>query len=371
MFGPTSLVLLLVLAGAFVGLAVAVARVRLLPVQAVAALAAFVVAALFGVAAVNRYYSYYTSWSALGRDLTNAPAAGSTRLPPQAFGPGGGQLAVPPARAGHGQLLHVVLPGPASGISRSGYVYLPPAYFDPLDAHRRFPVLELIHGSPGRPSDWLNTLRVTQVMDSEVNRGRMQPLVLVMPDAGLNQPSQECVDAVRGPRDDTYLGRDVPTDIARHLRVQPPGHGWAVAGFSTGGFCSADLALHHPAVFAASVVMDGYFHPVTGRFTGGDIYRGDVAARLANDPTWLLLHSRSRHLPAFYLTVGTGDRQDLADAVAFHEILSRYQHGPFVELRGARHIFPAWERELPAALAWVSKHLAPSVRHAPGPVRRV
>lgn len=368
---PTSLVLLALLVAAFVGLALLVARVRLVAVQGVAALAAFAVAALFGVAAVNRYYSYYTSWSALGRDLTNAPAEGSTRLPAQAFGPGGGQVAVPPSRAGHGELLHVELPGAASGISRSGYVYLPPAYFDPVDAHRRFPVLELVHGSPGRPADWLDPMKVTQVMDSEVARGRMQPLVLVMPDAGLNEPSQECVDAVRGPRDDTYLGRDVPGDVARHLRVQPPGHGWAIAGFSTGGFCSANLALHHPEVFAASVVMDGYFHPLTGRFTGGDIYRGVQAARLANDPTWQLLHHHGRHLPAFYLMVGTGDRQDLADAVTFHEILSRYQHAPFVELRGARHIFPAWERELPSELAWVSRRLAPPVHYAPGPVRRV
>ena len=55
---------------------------------------------------------------------------------------------------GHGVVLRVSVGDAAAHISpRDTYVYLPPQYFDPARPHARFPVLYLLHGSPGTSID--------------------------------------------------------------------------------------------------------------------------------------------------------------------------------------------------------------------------
>src|SRR5256886_11378141 len=42
------------------------------------------------------------------------------------------------------------------------------------------------------------------------------------------------------------LAVDLPAQVARMLRVSRPGPAWAVAGYSEGGFCAANMALRYP-----------------------------------------------------------------------------------------------------------------------------
>src|SRR4029077_2678385 len=90
--------------------------------------------------------------------------------------------------------------GPKSHISRVGYVYLPPQYFLPAYRTVRFPVLELLHGTPGSPTNWLVLLRVPQLMDRLVAARETGPMVLVMPAINplTNNHWQECTNGPRG-----------------------------------------------------------------------------------------------------------------------------------------------------------------------------
>ena len=112
------------------------------------ALATFLTAVLTVAAAadgVNRHFSYIPTFAALfgeispdllGQTLSSSAAAG----PPV---PG----AHPPS---HGVVEKIEIAGAVSRIGpRDTYVYLPPTYFDGTQPARRFPVLYLIHGSPG------------------------------------------------------------------------------------------------------------------------------------------------------------------------------------------------------------------------------
>src|SRR5262249_30830047 len=58
-------------------------------------------------------------------------------------------------------------------------VDLPPGSAD--NPTRRYPVLYLLHGFPGRPEAFLNTVRMGVVEDDLVALGETQPLILVMP----------------------------------------------------------------------------------------------------------------------------------------------------------------------------------------------
>jgi len=65
------------------------------------------------------------------------------------------------------------------GRNQEVYVYLPPGY----DAHpnKRYPVVYLLHGFPGRPLAFLLTVRLGVVEDELYAKGRGQPVILVMP----------------------------------------------------------------------------------------------------------------------------------------------------------------------------------------------
>ena len=59
-----------------------------------------------------------------------------------------------------GYPLRLMVTGPRSHLTRVVYVYLPPQYFQPGLPCYRFPVIELIHGQPGEPQDWITVVGV-------------------------------------------------------------------------------------------------------------------------------------------------------------------------------------------------------------------
>jgi enterochelin esterase-like enzyme len=222
---------------------------------------------LFGVAAVNKYYDYYQNWNSAVSDMTGQ--SGQTAEVPTTdagagvkFGTYLGNTVDPAVARQQGYTLKLSLPGASSHITRTVYVYLPPQYFQPSYRNYRFPAVELLHGFPGTPLDWITVVGVTTTLQNLLQTGLAKPVVLVMPDAnGGRAISLQCLNQVHGPQDATYLADDLPNDISRVLRVQPAGRAWGVAGYSEGGFCAANLALRYPGRFGYSGVLSGYFAP--------------------------------------------------------------------------------------------------------------
>lgn len=355
MFSPQGPVIFLVLVGGFGGLVLLLVRVGKLLPRLLASASAFVLAAVFGMAAVNRFYDYYQSWGDLYDDVTGRQP-GVVALPTLGKGSATQVLRDTGDRAKKGLLLDMVLRGSRSGISRHGLVYLPPQYFQPAFASTRFPVVELLHGAPGAPTAWERILHTSEVYRRLLGKHQAQPAVLVAPDVngGDTAPSQQCLDVANGPRDDTYISTDVPDALAAAVRVQPRGPHWAIAGYSEGGFCAANLALRHPRWFGAAAVMSGYFQPLPVQ--GVDPFNGDARARLDNDPLWLAEQLRpGRPVPAFWLMAGKDDHGDVTGARSFKAVLGRQQPGvPFVLIPRARHSFAAWIPALPRMLEWTT-----------------
>jgi hypothetical protein len=99
-------------------------------------------------------------------------------------------------------------------------VRLPPAYFDPAQETRVFPVIETLHGSPGHVEQWLGKLRLGGVLDQAVAAHRMAPAIVVSPD--MNTPDstdRECVDGGPGQlASETWASQDVPYWVEHTLR---------------------------------------------------------------------------------------------------------------------------------------------------------
>lgn len=345
---PNSPALLAALVLGATALLVTLARNRHVAVRVTCGACALTVAAAAGMVVVNDYYGYYQSWSQLGADLTGAYGA----MPATLAGATGG-----PAPAA-GRVESVELPGARSGIDRSGLVYLPPQYFDPRYARTDFPVLELIHGTPGDPSTWVVHLQIDAIMNQLVARHLTGPMVLVMPTMSVGTDYQECLDAP-GALDDTYITQDVRYDIEARFRVSAVAAEWGIAGYSSGGYCAANLALRHPADFGVSGIMDGYFRPQDG--PAAQALHDDPAAEAGNDPLREAATAGrgGGPLPAFWLSAGAADAADLAGVRAFTAALHGVEAVPVYQVPGAGHNFYAWEPALPYFLQWAWTQLAP------------
>ena len=361
MFGPRGFVLFLVLLLLFGAALVWLVRVRHIALKVVAGVLAFPPAMVFGVALVNDFYGYYDSWDDAWRDLTNQAPASVARVPDL-----GGRLDQVLREAVHrrqarknGFALETMFPGPQSHISRLGVVYLPPQYFQKPYDNERFPVIELIHGSPGTPGDYEGRLKISGMLRKLVAQHKAKPVVLVIPDAngGLDRSTQ-CLNTVRGEQDETYLATDVPDDVAARLRVQRPGPAWGIAGFSEGGFCAANLALRHPDRYGAAAALSGYFEPLRTNHLprAVDPFAGDRALRWANSPLKILARATPpTPLPRFWVMSGNAAQGDMVQAQAFMDLVRQYQpHAPFLVIKGGQHNYVAWRAAFPRMFEWVT-----------------
>ena len=347
--GPASkvvLVGLLVVAGA---LLVLVAIAKRWPVKALAAVLALVVALFSGALMVNDYYGYYTSWSAAWEDLNGSGNAYAVHASTDEQR----SLRVPT-----GQLLTVRLPGPTSGIDRAGLVYLPPQYGQAAYRSVRFPVLELLHGTPGDPASWVTGLHTPRYEDSLLAARAMGPVVLVMPDSnGGLRSGEECLDTPTS-KDDTYVSQDVPADVRSRFRVSRDPAQWGLLGFSSGGYCAANLMLRHRDRFGSMAAIDGYYQPTHG--PAAAVLANKPAAEAANDPLRAALNLAPGvvPLPACWIAADTGQSDDYAAGVAFARALRRLESVPFVVEHGANHTIAGARAVLPSALEWSWQQLA-------------
>lgn len=365
---------------AFGGLITWLALTKHVVFRVLAAFLAFIPAAVFGIAVVNKYYDYYQTWGALFSDVTGSGAQAVPELaqPGSTVRPGTLGLAISKsANAGisaqSGYLFRAPVTGHTSQLTRDVYVYLPPQYFQPAYRHYRFPAIELLHGSPGSPLAWINVMDVIPIYQRLLAASQATPAVLVMPDTngGNGHYSLQCLNIPpHGPLDMTFIGTEVPDWAARNLRVMPPGPAWGIGGYSEGGFCAANIGLQDARRFGFAAIMSGYFAPGGGHVPAGGrpgappVYVNNVFAgypRLAAVNTPLEFIQRfpiGQYPPGIWLAVGGSDRADLQAARDFQQYaMLRLTTVPLIIVKGGGHQAAVWRAALPALLKWMTPQL--------------
>ena len=333
------------------------------PGRAVSLLLVMALGAALSGAQVNRQFGFYATWSDLlassarsyepPHSFTSAAADPSLQI----LTPDWEKVGAAAAKAARGTLLRVVFTGSASGISRPGLLYLPADYFTGVAASS-LPVIEMFHGAPGGPTNFDTNLKIADVLDTEINAHRLPAVIAAFPTSYVGRPG-ECVDAVGGERNETYLAVEVPADIDETFR-RTPGRSFAALGFSEGGFCAVNLGLHHPDRFSAVASLSGYFTAGTDTGTGANSpYRGSRSAIAENSPLWWVQH-RSPTGPALYLTAGADDPYAVAQAAGLRaaaRTAARRLPVTVTTLPASGHNFRTWSQSLPAALDFLGAHL--------------
>jgi enterochelin esterase-like enzyme len=184
-----------------------------------------------------------------------------------------------------GTVHRLLVPSAALGGRRQeAYVYLPSGYAQ--HPRRRYPVLYLLHGFPGRPLAFLETVQMGIVDDTLTARHRAQPLILVMPFGSTSTfTDEEWVNGV-SPKDGwaTFVARDLVHDVDTHFRTIARASGRAIGGLSEGGYGAIDIALNHPREFSVVESWSGYQRPDRLR----SIFGSKLQLLARNDPRRLL-----------------------------------------------------------------------------------
>lgn len=302
--------------------------------------------------AVNAYYGYYpTVGEALGG---SGPDESSLAAAEDAAA--SGEL---PAT---GQVVPIDLPGTRSGfVGRQAQVYLPPAW----SARPRpaLPVVLLLHGTPGAPTDWTDGGGAQTTADAwAAQHGGVSP-VLVMPDInGSLTGDTECVDSPLGAVE-TYLTVDVPAGVQQNFGTSRPGKDWIVAGLSEGGSCAIMLALRHPDMFAAFGDYGGLAGPRLGE-TNADttdtvtqLFGGSQQQFEAHDPASLLAQRRFPNLGGWF-QVGADDAQPLAAAQLLAPLARAAGVSTcLVTIPGQNHTFDVWTAAFRDSLPWMAARI--------------
>jgi enterochelin esterase-like enzyme len=223
------------------------------------------------------------------------PATGSADPPPAATIPGFVAVARGPAGGVvlRGRIPNSVVPSDR----RASAVYLPPGFHP----HGTYRVLFLLHGFPGSPAGFYDSLQLAKIADHLIETGRIASFIAVMPIAGRTTGRRS--DEEWAGRWEDYFVRDVVPWADSHLPLSQKQADRGIAGISAGGFGAVDIALRHPGMFGVVEAWSGYFHP----FRDGPLAHASTAVLAAHHPTALARREapvlRREHV-RFFLSTG-------------------------------------------------------------------
>jgi enterochelin esterase-like enzyme len=254
---------------------------------------------------------------------TSAPA----RVPSQGLTGVAGGLAAQDDRTDPVRIVDTTFGARALGKDQRVLVVLPPGY----GAHgnlMHYPVVELLHGSPGNPDDWLSNTHLLQYMSG----GSTRPFIAVIPDGhGPIVSDGDFADSTRQLLG-TALSRDLQAWTTRHYRTDGL---WTVAGLSSGGFGAAYLASR--GGYAAACPMSGYF---TARLPA---LAGEPASVLRRDSP---LYFVSREGPRTMLVYGSGDADAVSEARRYAAAMASVGQVHDVVVLPGSHEWSVWDAGL-------------------------
>jgi enterochelin esterase family protein len=171
----------------------------------------------------------------------------------------------------HGSLTHRWYGSALLGLDRRINVYTPPGY---EASDRKYPALYLLHGMGGDEDEWVTFGRTAQILDNLIHRGKVEPMIVVMPNGHLHLEAAPG-ESSRGYYKPEHQRTGLPAvtfeesfpEIIRFIeagyRTFADRAHRAIAGLSMGGYHAAGISrmyentFDYVGLFSAATVMGG------------------------------------------------------------------------------------------------------------------
>ncbi len=156
--------------------------------------------------------------------------------------------------------------------TRNMVIYLPPGY---ETSDKGYPVVYLMPGLGASERWWacgefspafslmgialqsLPEAGFSSLIDGLIADGKMQPMILVMPDISTAYGGSFCVNSTLNGNHEDYIVNDIVPYIDANYRTLPSRHSRAIAGHCMGGYAAVYLTMRHPDVFGAVASHSG------------------------------------------------------------------------------------------------------------------
>ena len=136
---------------------------------------------------------------------------------------------------------------------RAVSVYLPPQYS--TEPGRRFPVVYLLHGFAADHRAFIRgayqNLNVRVSMDSLISAGKVQPMIVVTPNARNRFDGSFYANSPATGRWEDFVAKDLVRHIDRRYRTIAKPASRGIAGHSMGGYGALTVAMRNSGVFSA------------------------------------------------------------------------------------------------------------------------
>ncbi len=147
------------------------------------------------------------------------------------------------------------------GIPRTYGVALPVDYQHYPE--RRYPVIFLLHGGHGNPTNWFTAGQAIAVRQQLNQCKRLPDAIIITPDGYGKGGSSIALDPVYTDNTDermiTAIGDELAEEVQHRYRTKTQPHFWAIGGLSSGGWGAVNIGLHKPHRFAILFSHSGYF----------------------------------------------------------------------------------------------------------------
>jgi enterochelin esterase-like enzyme len=287
----------------------------------------------YGTGVVSAGTACLVGWASFGVVSSGGgrpvPVAGSSGAPPVAVGN--------VAQGGPSDPVRVVdttYPSPSLRRSQRVIVVLPAGYGDRGNA-MTYPVVELLHGSPGSPDDWLANTQLLQYMSS----GSVRPFIAVIPDGHGPVVAEGDFADTSHQLLGTAMSHDLQAWTAGHYRTS--GY-WTVGGLSSGGYGAAYLGSR--GGYAAVCPMSGYFTAQPPALAGEP-----PSVLHADSPLYFV----SAHGPRTMLVYGSSDTDAVSEARRYSAAMSSVGQEHQVVVVPGSHEWSVWDTGLGRCLPFV------------------
>jgi len=312
---------------------------------------ALVVCIVAAFTVINQTYDYYPTLARLlgknAANFTDLPELKAIRTQVRETG----KLPT------HGETIALTIKGTVSKFQTGqAYVYLPPIWFKSPEP--QLPLIEMIAGVPGQPSDWTRAGYADTTATAFAEQHHGEAPILVIPDNnGLKTSDTECSNSVFG-NAETYLITDVPNFMQANFNAAIGKHSIAVAGLSAGGTCASILALRNPKEFSIFASYSGYSSPTyindNEQQTIAQLYGGSKADYEAHNPEGLLKTNRCTTTSAWF-TAGAQDQQAFASAQQMADLARKAGMAQVcLTTPPGGHDFVFWAAAFQDSLPWLS-----------------
>lgn len=241
-------------------------------------------------------------------------------------------------------------------------IYLPDAYF--RDTLARYPVLYLLHGFSDDHRAWVEKGRVDQVADRLISSGEIQPMVIVMPEAGGTPTDQVWNGYFDMPQwnYETFFFQEFIPYIEKLYRVYTDKSHRAIAGLSMGGGGSVAYCQKHSELFCACYDFSGWLDQSINGAQQTDTGKVATVQRAVHDNSCIRFveqadQATKERLRTVKWFVDCGDDDFLLELNEKFHMQMRFQGIPCeMRVRNGGHNWEYWHTGLYLCLPFISRN---------------